>query len=173
VQGQRRGCHHQVGPFHSRKMKECKAWLPLTGPENEYTRYPLTPNVNPNLNVIPPGLACSHTAVHNSLRRRGPPLVMCVSVPAEIPPAGADRLVTANPCQPTRTRSSSSSPARMNSFWRYSKKHRLNRAYSRRLSFLSCCSDPDASLVNGDSPGDLISFSNLMYFSPASGLICA
>jgi hypothetical protein len=44
--------------------------------------------------VILPGLAYSHTAMHNSLGRkdRGPPLVMCVSAPAEMLFAGVDSL---------------------------------------------------------------------------------
>jgi hypothetical protein len=44
--------------------------------------------------VILPGLACSHTAMHNSLgcKDGGPPLVMCVSAPAEILFASVDSL---------------------------------------------------------------------------------
>ncbi|KAF8460711.1 hypothetical protein DFH94DRAFT_123417 [Russula ochroleuca] len=56
-------------------------------------------------------LACSHTVMPNFLGPRGLPLVMWVSAPAKIKAkilfARADRLVTANPCQPTRSRSSS------------------------------------------------------------------
>jgi hypothetical protein len=54
--------------FRQKKFK-CKAWLPLTGPENEYIFAP--PNIIPNLNVIPLDLACSHTAMHNSLGHMG------------------------------------------------------------------------------------------------------
>jgi hypothetical protein len=44
--------------------------------------------------MIPPGLAYSHTAMHNSLgsKDRGPPLVMCVSTSTEILFAGVDSL---------------------------------------------------------------------------------
>jgi hypothetical protein len=91
--------------FRRKKIK-CKAWLPLTGPQNEYI---LTPYVirNLNMNVIPPGLACSHTAMHGLLGCRGPPLVMWVSAPAKLLYTQANILVTVNPCQQTRSRSSS------------------------------------------------------------------
>jgi hypothetical protein len=44
--------------------------------------------------VILPGLAYSHTAMHNSLgcKESGPPLVMCVSAPTEIRFTGVDSL---------------------------------------------------------------------------------
>jgi hypothetical protein len=68
--------------FRQKRIK-CKAWLPLSGPEDGY--YMSCSPLIPNLSVIPTGLARSHTAMHNSLGHRGPPLVMCVSAPAKMP----------------------------------------------------------------------------------------
>jgi len=65
--------------------------------------------VIPNANVISPGPAYSHTAMHNSLgcRVRGLPLVMYASNPAKTPFVMVNKLVTVNPCEQTWTGNSS------------------------------------------------------------------
>jgi hypothetical protein len=66
--------------FRRKKIK-CKAWLPLTGTgpqkDSEYICPFMSFQVESDGDP-PPGLACSLSAMHNSLGHRGGPLVMCV-----------------------------------------------------------------------------------------------
>lgn len=62
--------------FRRKKMR-CKEWLPLAGPETEYTLL-LPPNVTLNLSLSSLDPVYSLMVTHNLFGCTGPPLVMCV-----------------------------------------------------------------------------------------------